>query len=164
MQNGLPEFLDRIGRGVIFCGAECLKLVDELWRNVAFAVEPFIEAKMNVQLVIDLIETDGVGDLSYKACVQHAADAVNLLILLIGCHKFLSKMYCCSQTLPRQMQKRVSSALSAAESPCSRFWRTGRAQDLPRLPETDAWDGYFHQAKNKGVRSLPDRSVCHRTR
>ena len=67
VQNGLPELLDGIGRGVIFCSAERLKLVDELWRNVAFAVEPFIEAKMNVQLVIDLIEADGVGDLSYKA-------------------------------------------------------------------------------------------------
>lgn len=60
MQNGLPELLDGIGRGVIFCGAECLKLVDELWRNVAFTVEPLVKAKMNVQLVIDLIEADGV--------------------------------------------------------------------------------------------------------
>ena len=164
VQNGLPELLDGIGRGVIFCSAKRLKSVNELRRNVAFTVEPLVKAKMNVQLVIDLIETDGVGDLSYKACVQHAADAVNLLIILIGCHTFLSKMYSCSQTLPRQMRKRVSSALSAAESPCSRFWKTGRVQDLPRLPETDAWDGYFHQAKSKGVRSLPDRSVCHRTR
>ena len=67
MQNGLPELLDGIDRGVVFCSAERLKSVNELRRNVAFTVEPLVKAKMNVQLVIDLIEADGVGDLSYKA-------------------------------------------------------------------------------------------------
>ena len=67
VQNGLPELLDGIDRGVVFCSAERLKSVNELRRNVAFTVEPLVKAKMNVQLVIDLIEADGVGDLSYKA-------------------------------------------------------------------------------------------------
>ena len=67
MQNGLPELLDGIDRGVVFCSAERLKSVNELRRNVAFTVEPLVKANMNVQLVLDLIEADGVGDLSYKA-------------------------------------------------------------------------------------------------
>ena len=43
MQNGLPELLDGIGRGVIFCSAERLKSVNELRRNVAFTVEPLVK-------------------------------------------------------------------------------------------------------------------------
>ena len=61
VQNGLPELLDGIGRGAIFCSAERLKSVNELRRNVAFTVEPLVKAKMNVQLVIDPRFAPGTG-------------------------------------------------------------------------------------------------------